>query len=65
MTNFPQKNYLESTKMAIAVCKFSKISPESMPPDPLRVAFVTEAKLLKLNLSKKLHWKIDKIGAPP
>ena len=50
------ENSSKSAKMAFAVCQFSNIFRESMPPDPLESCLVL--KLLKINSAdKKLRLK--------
>ena len=38
-----RENYLESTKITITPCKFSKIFQGSMPPDPLKASSVSQS----------------------
>ena len=38
-----RENYLESTKITITACKFSKIFRESMPPNALKAFFVSQS----------------------
>ena len=38
-----RENYLESTKITITVCKFSKHFRGSMPPDPLKASSVSQS----------------------
>ena len=58
-----RENYLKSTEVTIAACKFSKNFRGSMPPDPPR-AFASIS--FKLVLSKKIRLKkVWKLLPPP